>query len=62
MPRLNKKAKIEWSFFIGPDGRRHYNVLCRRCRHDCRQSFRAIILACPMYRSKRENCAEKVRI
>lgn len=54
MPRLGKKARIEWSFFIGPNRRRQYNELCRRCKGDCKQSFRAIILECPSYRSKRE--------
>ena len=62
MPRLSKKMKLEWSFFIGPNGRRQYNILCRRCQYDCKQSFRAIIVQCPKYRSKRENCIEKVPI
>ena len=30
-----------------------YNDLCRNCRHDCKQSFRAQIVACRKYRSKR---------
>ena len=59
MPRLGKKAKVEWSIFIGSNGRRQYNILCRRCQHGCKQSFRTIILACPMYRSKRENLCVK---
>lgn len=54
MPRLGKKAKIEWSLFIGDNGRRQYNELCRRCKQGCKQSFRTIILECPSYRSKRE--------
>lgn len=54
MPRLGKKKKIEWSFFIGPNGRRQYNLLCRRCKMACKQSFRAIILECPSYCSKRK--------
>lgn len=27
----SKKWKLEWSFFLGSDGRRKYNDLCRRC-------------------------------
>lgn len=54
MPRLGKKAHIEWAFFIdGESGRRRYNLLCRRCRLPCKQSFRAVIIEFPNYRSKR---------
>ena len=38
----SKKWKLEWSFFLGSDGRRKYNDLCRRCVHPCKQSFRAV--------------------
>lgn len=54
MPRLGKKARVEWAFFIGENGRRQYNQLCRRCVHGCKQSFRAVVVDCPKYRSKRE--------
>lgn len=54
MPRLGKKARAELAFFIGDNGRRQYNALCRRCRLYCKQSFRAMIVDCPKYRSKRE--------
>lgn len=30
-----------------------YNDLCRGCTHSCKQSFRAIIILCPHYYSKR---------
>ena len=54
MARLSKKLKQEWDFFISPKtGRRTYNDLCRKCRNDCKQSFRAIVVSCPLYRSKR---------
>lgn len=54
MARLSKKLKQEWDFFISPKtGRRTYNDLCRKCRNDCKQSFRAIVVCCPMYCSKR---------
>ena len=52
MARLSKKLKQEWAYFINPKtGRRTYNDLCRKCRNDCKQSFRAIVVCCPLYRS-----------
>ena len=54
MPRLSQKAKREWRLFLDSrTGRRSYNELCRRCTHSCKQSFRAIVVACPHYESKR---------
>lgn len=54
MPRLSKKAKQEWAFFLNADtGRRSYNDLCRKCQNNCKQSFRAVVIACPKYQSKR---------
>lgn len=54
MPRLSKKAKQEWTIFLNEKtGRRTYNELCRRCRNECKQSFKVIVVACPRYRSKR---------
>ena len=54
MARLSKKLKQEWDYFINPKtGRRTYNDLCRKCRNDCKQSFRAIVVSCPLYLSKR---------
>ena len=29
MPRMSKKAKLEWDFFLNPNtGRKNYNLLC----------------------------------
>ena len=53
MPRMSKRDKLEWSFFLSENGRKKFNDLCRRCRYECKQSFRAIITACPKYLSKR---------
>lgn len=54
MPRLSKKTKAEWSFFLHPQtGRRTYNEICRGCTHDCKQSFQALLLDCPKYESER---------
>ena len=53
MPRMSKKRKLELSFFLNERGRVAYNSLCRKCRHACKQSFRAVIIDCPKYLSKR---------
>lgn len=53
MPRMSKKRKQEWSLFIAETGRIRYNDLCLRCKNDCKQSFRATVLECRRYRSKR---------
>lgn len=49
----SQKWKLEWSFYLDTDGRRKYNDLCRRCIHSCKQSFRAEIVRCSCYISKR---------
>lgn len=51
----SKKWKEEWAFFLGDDGRRKYNDLCRRCVHECKQSFRTSVVNCPRYISKRSD-------
>ena len=53
MPRMSKKLKEEWALFLNDRGRKAYNELCRRCEHDCKQSFRTVIVKCPYYLSKR---------
>ena len=53
MPRMSKKRRLEWSFFLNHRNRITYNDLCRGCTHDCKQSFRAIVVLCPRYYSKR---------
>ena len=53
MPRMSKKLKNELAFFLNDRGRRSYNALCRTCQHTCKQSFRAVIVECPKYLSKR---------
>lgn len=56
----SKKWKVEWSFFLDGDGRRKYTALCRRCTSPCKQSFRAEIVSCPFYKSKRCDKVEKL--
>lgn len=55
MPKLTKKKKAEWDFFIDPrTGRRTYNKLCLNCVNNCKQSHRSQVIACAKYRSKRQ--------
>ena len=53
MPRMSKKLKKELAFFLNDRGRRSYNGLCRKCQHGCKQRFRAVMIDCPRYLSKR---------
>ncbi|WP_287492970.1 hypothetical protein [Sellimonas sp.] len=53
MPRMSKKRKQELSFFLNERGRVTHNETCRKCIRDCKQSFRANVLCCPCYVSKR---------
>lgn len=53
MPRLSKKMKMLWAFFIDPvTGRRSYNDTCRKCAKPCKQSYRTILVDCSRYTSK----------
>lgn len=45
----SKKWRLEWSFFLGENGRRQYNKVCLGCK----QSFRVVLITCPRYISKR---------
>ena len=49
----SKKWRLEWAFFLGENGRRKYNKVCKGCAHPCKQSFRAVLIACPHYQSAR---------
>lgn len=53
MPRMSKKRRLEMSFFLNERNRVTYNELCRKCCHNCKQSFRAVVIECPKYLSKR---------
>lgn len=53
MPRMAKKRKQELNFFLNDLGRANHNVLCRRCVRSCKQSFRAVVVECSRYLSKR---------
>ena len=53
MPRMPKYLKEEWAFFLDECVRKKYNELCRKCKRSCKQSFRAAVIHCPHYLSKR---------
>jgi len=53
MPRMSKKRKLEWAFYLNHRNRITYNDLCRKCVHGCKQSFRVVVMECPHYYSKR---------
>lgn len=56
----SKKWRLEWSFFLGENGRRQYNKVCKGCVHGCKQSFRVKLVQCPHYISLRsKKCADK---
>lgn len=59
MPRMSKKKKQEYAFFLNDKGRISYNELCKRCKGDCKQSFRAIVIECKNYLSKRSTDSGK---
>ena len=59
MPRMSKKRKLELSFFLNDRGRVAYNDLCRKCQHECKHRFRAVVIDCPHYLSKRAKRKEK---
>ena len=52
MARMSNKRRLEWSFFLNDRSRITYNELCRKCQPQCKQSFRAVVVACPKYLSK----------
>lgn len=52
MPRMSKKRKDEWSLFLNEHHRITCNSLCRKCKWDCKQSFRAEVIQCPLYQRK----------
>ncbi len=58
MPRMSKKRKLEWSLFLNECNRITNNDLCRKCFYDCKQSYRAILIECPRYLSKRSSTAK----
>lgn len=55
MPRMSNKKRLEMSYYINPQKRIEHNKLCRACVYDCKQSFRALVISCTKYKSKRSD-------
>ena len=62
MPRMSLKRKNELAFFLNDRGRVTYNELCRKCRHTCKQSFRATVIDCPRYPADHAPVGRKGRV
>ena len=52
-----EKSNTEKSITYGSST--DYNELCRKCQHGCKQSFRAVVIDCPRYLSKRAKKKEE---
>ncbi len=59
MAKGSETVPMEWSFFLNDRSRITYNELCRKCQHECKQSFRAVVVDCPKYLSKRSKKKDK---
>ena len=56
----SKKWRLEWAFFLGENGRRKYNKICKGCIHPCTPCCRAVLSACPPYQSARsKKCGDR---
>lgn len=55
MTRYTKSFCEEWAFYIKPGKRRRiaYNPMCKKCMHECKQSYRAEIVCCKDYTKKK---------
>ena len=51
---MKKYTGQEWAFFRNREGRVQFNSVCRNCRNRCKQSFRAEILSCRRYESRKK--------
>ena len=50
---FNVSEKRLWVLFLNDKNRIQYNDQCKKCVHDCKQSFRCRIVWCGKYCSKR---------
>ena len=51
---MKKYTGQEWAFFRNRAGCVQFNSLCRRCRNRYKQSFRAEVLSCRRYESRKQ--------
>ena len=55
MPRMSKKKLHELSFFLDEKNRIKYNEFCLKCQKTCKQSFRVIVVHCPLFIRQKGN-------
>ncbi|MEG1062012.1 MAG: hypothetical protein RSE43_10755 [Oscillospiraceae bacterium] len=55
MKKFEQKELEEYSFFRDTDGLIRYTAKCMKCRNICRQSFRVMLISCPIYEDNRKN-------
>ncbi|MDD3140706.1 MAG: hypothetical protein PHX08_17290 [Lachnospiraceae bacterium] len=46
---MTEEEKRLWAYFLNVAGVQEYCELCKKCRNDCKQSFRIIAIKCPKY-------------
>ena len=51
---MKKYTGQEWAFFRNRAGCVQFNSVCRSCRNRCKQSYRAGILSCRRYESRKQ--------
>ena len=51
MDRPSAKSR-EWVFFRDESGRIAFNPKCSECAKECKQSFRATLVRCPVFVKK----------
>ncbi len=54
MPKMSSQRKRELAFFLAESGRVAYNKLCLCCKHECKQSYRAVVVICRKFEKRRE--------
>lgn len=52
MPGRNRKRREEPALLFNECSSATYNKLCRKCRHECKQSGRVQLAICPKFLSK----------
>ena len=51
---MKKYTGQEWEFFLNRAGRLQFNSVCRSCRNRCKQSYRAEVISCRRYESRKQ--------
>ena len=59
MDKPSAKSR-EWVFFRDESGRIAFNPKCSECAKECKQSFRAVLVRCPVFVKSNEDCASSV--